>query len=409
MLNRCLIVFMMIIVIFSAFDILHASTSALDNLPGGAGIAYWQAGAGWSTLINIQADNSCAQVHGSVYDSSGLKLYFFNLRLRPSDNVGIVVNSTGFNTINLYDYSDTAYGGTTDLNDFDTGPPVTLSAPEDSDGIIKGYMTFVKTNLDCAGLDGRPNDNITGQARTVPNSLWIRTALVSNDKAFALNAIMFQDFANIGDAWKIDEAYDFINTSSSPNSHGFCDFSGNVFNKDIFLSIDDAEGADIDFAELFLTDNITEGRPWIVCDPGPVFYKALGSQNNQYCARYNRNPAVGTQSKLILIAPQSNHPSANRFPRDLYVQSFNDKGNITTWGPTLFNVVEAIPFGGSGINIGTSISGESCFMVSAPVFGFVYTENASFADIYPLERRQVAINIANKTLVDTASDIITLP
>lgn len=410
---RCLF-----LIIFAGFLIwcplsAEAATSSIDNLPGGAGIAYWQAGGGWETLINVQTDGlNCALVHIGVYDRNGLNLTSFVMSLDEADNFGIVVRGDGTN-IELYDYSDHAFGGSPALHDVNTGPPVVFYSPAGSGGIQRGYMTFVKTNAGCSGPGGAPTGNITGTFAVNSDTLWIRSALINPNNAFALNAVMLQGFANYG---AIRESNDFVNTAAAPNTPpDACDFNGDGDATDSFSILDDINGAEIDFAELFLSDNISHADPlnfppWIICNPAGLVYKALGSSNNTYCARFNINPAVGTQTTLVLVAPQSVHSSAANFPRDVALMAYNDDALAVS---TFFSaeVVTAKPFGNipEGIPVASFTAGEACFSIAAPVFGFSYTETASFADLYPFVRSQMAITTLNKDEIDDAVDFIFLP
>ena len=73
------------------------------------------------------------------------------------------------------------------------------------------------------------------------------------------------------------------------------------------------------------------------------------------------------------------------------------------------NPVAAIPFGAGGINIGAASAGESCFFIRAPVFGFSFTESASFADLYPIGKSNVGITTLNQDGIDDAVDTIHVP
>lgn len=404
-------IFSVMVILFSVLVVFQATgntaTSSLDNLPGGAGIAYWQAGAGWETLVNIQETaHQCALLHIELYNRDGDFLYSFNMSLRPSDNVGIVVQGDGTN-IQVFDYSDNAYGGSAALNDVNVGPPIIFFSPADTDGIQRGYITVVKTNTGCSGTDGTPSGNIAGMSAIVADNLLIRTALINPNNAFAFNGAMLQGFANI--AGNISETSDFTDSSEMPNSVTACDFNNDGDTIDSFASLDDINGAEIDFAELFLTDNVTQIAPRIICDspagqgdPENRLYKALGSSNDSYCGRYNMDPAVGTETNLIIVAPQSSHASG--FQRNITAVMYDDDTDSVSWGKS-FNVVGVIPL--SEFPIFTS--GELCFTTSVPVFGFTYTETASFADIYPLMKRQVAVSSLNEDEVDDDIDVIMLP
>lgn len=383
----------------------HTVTSSLDNVRGGAGIAYWQAAGGWTTLVNVQeAVNACANIHVGVYDRNDTQLIAFNLLLRPNDNVGVVVEGDGIN-ISLYDYSDSAYGGTAALNNVGT-VPVVLPAPAGPDGIQRGYMMFVRTNTGCGGPGGAPNGNITGAYAIVPDNLFIRSAMLNPNSAFAVNAAMLQGFGNQNAT--LSESIDFIDSTNTPNiGPDPCDFNQNGNTTDTFPIMDDAVGAEIDFVELFLSDNINPGPPpWIICDGG-TSYRGLGAHNGWYCSRYNSNPSVGTSSILVLVAPQSAHSSAIGYNRSLTAYSFDDEGNSVVWS-SVIKPVAALPFGAGGITIGGT-AGESCFYITAPVFGFSFTESASFADLYPIGKSNVGIATLNQDFVDDAVDVIHVP
>ena len=354
----------------------------------------------------MQSIATCSLVHVGIWDMNGTRFYDGSVMLRHDDNFGIVVQAGGAGIL-LNDYSDTAFGGSNFLPDVASGNSAPFSVPVDSDGLMRGFMTFVQTNTGCAGAGGAPSGNISGTYAIVADNLFVRSAIINSYKdAFAINGTMLQGFGNSGNTFSEND--DFINSTSAPNMGVACDFNGNGTYTDVFGSLDDNFGAEIDFRELFLTDNITPTPPYFICDAGNKFYPALGSYDGQYWVRFNNNPAVGTTSKLVLVAPLSNMPEATRFPRSLVVWSFNDDSSYIPWGPTSINVVSAIPFGGSGISIG-STAGEALLFITAPVFGFAYTETASLADVYPIVRTGAYIEVANKTLVDGTVDIITLP
>lgn len=391
---------------------MNAATSSLDNVPGGAGLAYWQTGGGWQTLINIQeVHGSCADVHVGIYDSNDTRVRNFNLYLRPRDNIGVVISSDGANIL-LYDYSDDAFGGTSVLNDVSTGPAVTAAAPAGPDGIQRGYVSVVRNNTGCGGAGGAPSGNITDTYFIVPDYLLVRAAYLNPNSAFALNAAMLQGFANQGPT--LGESSDFANSLTTPNSFRNCDVNRDGDTVDIFDKVDDTIGADIDFLELFLSDNISNiggaFPPWIICNVGNSMYRALGSTTSGYWARYNENASSGTESILVLIVPQSSHPSAAGWPRELSGVSYDDSGNYANWNIGTIAPVAAIPFGPGGIPlVSGATAGDANFDLDAPMFGFSFTETASIADLYPIVREAIVIFSLNEDHVDDAIDIITIP
>jgi hypothetical protein len=390
---------------------MNAATSSLDNVPGGAGLAYWQAGGGWQTLINIQeVHGSCADVHVGIYDSNDTRVRNFNLYLRPRDNIGVVISGDGANIL-LYDYSDDAFGGTSVLNDVSTGPAVTAAAPAGPDGIQRGYVSVVRNNTGCGGAGGAPSGNITDTYFIVPDYLLVRAAYLNPNSAFALNAAMLQGFANQGP--NLAEDSDFVSSTTTPNSRRDCDVNRDGDTIDEFTKVDDTIGADIDFLELFLSDNVSViggYTTWIICNPGNFMHRALGSSTSGYWARYNENASSGTESILVLIAPQSLHPSAAAFSRELSGVSYDDNGNYANWNIGTIAPVAAIPFGPGGIPlVSGATAGDANFDLDPPMFGFSFTETASIADLYPIAREAVSIFSLNEDHVDDAVDIITIP
>lgn len=387
----------------------NAATSSLDNAPGGAGFAYWQAGGGWQTLINIQEINgTCAEVHANLYSSTGTDIMDFNLRLRPRDNVGIVINGDGVN-LSLYDYSDTAYGGTFVLNDVSTGPAFVVAAPAGTDGIQRGYLSIVRNNTGCTGTSGAPSGSIANIYAVVPDYIFVRYAILNPNSAFALNAAMLQGFGNQGGS--IVEGSDFLNSTTTPNSARLCDVNHDGDTVDIFTIVDDPVGADIDFLELFLSDNLfTPLPPYIICNPGNFLHRALGSATSHYWARFNENASAGTETILVLVAPQSSHPSAAAFSKNLSGYSLDDEGYQTSWVYGNIGTVNGIPFGTGGILMHSGVlAGEARFDMDVPVFGFTFTETASFADLYPLVKEGYCIMTSNEDHDDDAVDYIIVP
>lgn len=375
---------------------LEAATSSIDNIPGGAGLSYWQAGGGWTTLINVQnVRGSCAEVYAGLYNSDGTRINAFTLPLRPSDNVGIIINGDGFN-LYLYDYSDNAYGGSSYLNDLSTGPAVVVATPSGPDGIQRGYLSVVINNTGCNGSGGSPSGSIAFESAVVENRILVRTALLDLNSAFAFNAAMLQNFGNQG--LNLSEAEDFYSLGDFTTIP--CDVNKDGDTTDVFPIVDSVVGADIDYLELYLSERWTS-NPRIMCDTtnGITYYNALGGvgcnesfcgQYKTYWGRYNENPTSGTESMLILVAPQSSHPSAEGFSKQLSGYTFDDDGNSLTWDIGTIGVVAGIPFGSGGIPVVAGVyAGEIGFNIEVPVFGFTFTETASFADIYPLARNIV--------------------
>lgn len=418
----------MLSVLLLGFGNAMAATSAVDNLPGGAGITYWQAGGTWETLVNIQSiDNACSNIaHVAVYDRDSVHLIDFNMKLTMLDNVGIVIRQgAAVGQIDLFDYSDGAYGGTANLFDWSTGPAVTVLAPADAGtGIMRGYLTIVLNTQDCLLPIGDPElgptfGPIQGLWAIVPDVLIVRSALVNPIQAFASNAAMLQGFANIA-APATFEAFDFCDTSIPGNPFVACDFNIDADFTDQFAILDDANGANIDFTELFLTDNVSHlPVPCIMCDlalapffPG-IPYPALGAGNGIYWGRFNENAGAGTNTTLVTIAPNSTSglhgATTPAWPRNLTVISYNDAEVGLSYGPVAIPEVAGTAFGLGGITVGTATAGEARISIDAPIMGFTLTETAAYADIYPLVKDFLWISSINQGMPDVPFDQIFLP
>ena len=78
----------MLSVLLLGFGTAMAATSAFENLPGGAGIAYVQAApAGWQSLINIQTtdDDEFTRVHLTLWDGDSNHIYDWSICLTRYD------------------------------------------------------------------------------------------------------------------------------------------------------------------------------------------------------------------------------------------------------------------------------------------------------------------------------------
>lgn len=421
---RKLVLALMLSVLLLGFGTAMAATSQVDNLPGGAGVAYWQAGGTWQTLVNIQnINNGCSAIaHVAVYDRDSVHLIDFNMKLTALDNVGIIIQQgAAAGQIDLFDYSDGAYGGSAALFDWSTGPAVTVLAPADASGLMRGYITINLNSQDCVAPIGDPEVGptwgpIQGVFAIAADDLIVRSALVNPTQAFAFNAAMLQGYANIG-APATFELFDFVDTVPVPNVGAACDFNGDGDTTDQFTIIDDANGACIDFTELFLTDNVTFPVPLIMCDLAGlvnVTYPALGSVNSTYWGRFNENAAAGTNTQLVTIAPNSTSTPPHgvttpNWPRNLTVISYNDAEVGLSYGPVAIPEVAATDFGLGGITVGTAQAGEARITIPAPIMGFTVTETAAYADIYPLIKEFIAISSINQGMPDVVFDQIFLP
>ncbi len=422
---RKLILALMLSVLLLGFGTAMAATSQIDNLPGGAGVSYWQAGTGWQTLINVQNTSAVAAlcVHVALYDQDSVHLGDWLMSLTPLDNVGIVLNpGAAPGNINILDYSDGAAfpGCTNTINDYVAGVPLSVPAPANAAGLSRGYMTVAITAMDIVPPLNDPlaGLNYGAAAKAVlPNILLIRHAELTASSAYAGNAPMLQDFLN---QTTLNEALatDFVQTIAAINVGTVCNWNADAV-VNLFNDIDDPSGINIDFWELFLSEhNIGVAGMGVVCDTGApnAVYVALGSINGTYWARYNENASAGTNTVLNLIAPNSTRvdTAAIRFPRALSIVSYNDAETPWSWGPNLVPEVAGLNYGtGVGeILTGGAQAGESLLTFLPPAFGHTYTETAAYADLYPLVRSQLGITAINRTGVDrgaAVSDVIAIP
>ncbi len=117
-----------------------------------------------------------------------------------------------------------------------------------------------------------------------------------------------------------------------------------------------------------------------------TIYNAVGSGNNVYWARWNENPAVGSETSLITVFPANSGPgNVGAESRVLGLLHYNDNEDsisqsvnpaevdVLDWGPELT------------VN---GLTGETRITVAAPMFGFSYTIVGTFADLYPVVRER---------------------
>jgi hypothetical protein len=430
---RKLILALMLSVLLLGFGTAMAATSQIDNLPGGAGVSFWQAGAGWQTVINVQNTSATTAlcIHVALYDADSVHLGDWLMSLTPLDNVGIVLNpGSAAGNINILDYSDNAAfpGCTNTINDYVAGVPLSVPAPADATGLSRGYMTVAITAADNTPPLNDPigspfvaqvSGNFGAQLKALlPNMLLIRHAELTANAAYAGNSPMLQDFLNQTTLSEV-LGTDFVDTWPAVNPFTACNWNADAV-VNLFNDIDDPSGINIDFWEMFLSEHAVAGAEGIVCDQpvagADVVYVALGSLTGQYWARYNENPTAGANTILNVISPNSTRidTAAIRFPRSLSIISYNDQETPWSWGPNLVPEVAGLQYGTAAGEIltGGSLSGESLITFLPPAFGHTYTETASFADLYPLVRTNVGITAINRTGVDRGagvSDVISIP
>ena len=425
-----LILAVMLSVLLAGYGAAMAATSQIDNLPGGAGLSYWTAGGEILSLINIQnVSNATALcVHIVVYDVNGVNLMGWNVSLTPLDNYGVAITSgPSAGTVTLNDYSDMTTPFVNCSNPIPdlSAAGIPLAAPANSSGVSSGYVSIAITAWDPVPPFTDPigtTGNLSGIKAVLPDAMFTRLAVLAPDWAFAMNPPMLQGFLNMGATINENGATDWIDSRLAANANTPCHWYKSGAAPSVYTSLDDANGVGIDFIELFASDNWTLLPAGFVCDqPGPsvtdrVVYPVLGSADNVYWGRFNENPANGTNTTLVLVAPASSVPmaAAGGYARNLTVGSLNDDAVQVTWGPATQPEVAYVPFGTAAgeINTGGALAGEAMITFTVPAFGFTFTTGASFADAYPLIRDNVNFTAINKTHHDRGagvSDVITIP
>jgi len=445
-----LILAVMLSVLLLGFGTSYAATASIENVPGGAGVAYFQVGQNWSTLLNIQnvADNStigCSAailVHVVLYDRNSNEIVDFNVPLSQNDNWGASITLAG-NVITVTPQAcPAALPNSPGLTDAGCATHSGIIGT-DPDGIGFGYMTVAITEMDCGiagpqiftttnfvlgNNDGNPwNDfNMTGIDSVSPNWIFIRTAIVNPTAGlgFAMNGRMIQHFLNMG---AIAEAagVDFVDTLPVPDNTvcPWVDWNNNLL-LDIlaFNGTDDFNGIRIDTWELYAT-LILDTDPAAAVDTSDTIivdncnitpsragrHIILGSANGWYWARFNETPGI-TETTLITVAPAATGPgNIGANPMLLNGSVFDDNENYASvtitpieaarcpfvWAPAEFTTACAVPAPGAGITHSTFETGEFNFFFRNPMYGFSYTATANFADLYPIVNEEIAIVLTN--------------
>jgi len=428
-LSKILLVLSLVMGLVFMAGSVKAATSAIEGVPGGAGIITWQASAaGLATVVDITnispGINDYILVHAIVYDRDSKHIVDFNIPLSPRDHGGLLITGDGTN-ITISNLEPTPHFPVPIL-------PVTVAVPA-IDDLQHGYMTFTITALDNplwgGNADGDPtNDpNLTGTLIVLPDWLIVRYALVdtSTHSHVDINAIMFQGFLNIP---TLSEATSFVDTLVAPNAvlaTGY-DWNNDADFADTFAGADDGNGIAIDPWELFATENLVPGV--IADDPGAdgvgdVLYNTLGSANQNYWARWNNNPALPISSTLVTVFPCSNTtnwPTAGRIQsvRNMTLLSYNeDESSVSTGlnppevGISPFGTVPTLISGNTRISLPGSLAGDTLITTTsvANMFGFTLTDWAGYINRYPMIREQVNVVQINISGIDYGagpSDVI---
>ncbi len=445
-----------------------AATSAINNLPGGAGIMQWMAAPdGTHTLINVQntmatcpgsGNPAYFMVHITFYDYNSQHLFDINWPMTPRDNIGIAVTGDGTN-VNLT---------------FEPGEPnealhTFISAGLGTDNLQFGYATVALTAQDDAAaaacypgavpnvvfqaLVGNGNADPTDDVNwanvnvVLPDVLFARAAVVFPDGVLGLNGVMLQGFMNMptlaedgatpnvlhdfADVWGADAicavGVDWDNSGTiNPNAVTANDFAGiDIHSNELYMTVNYADfvpaGGVAGVGDIALNSPIACSRAGRV--------KALGSGNNRYWARYNVTPG-STETNLVAIFPANSATAFNPAGliadnRNFSVLIYDDnehfvsQPNIT--GPEVivapFNSATNPPMTGMPvIQHTTYTNGEALITGPAPMFGYVYTTvSGTGSDIYPLVTETIPVNIANIVNADVSAvtvggnDIIQIP
>lgn len=449
---RKLILAVMLSVLLLGFGTSYAATSSIENLPGGAGVAYFQAGSGWTTLFNLQnvADNStvgCSTailVHVVLYDKNSNEIVDFNVPLSQNDNWGASISLAG-NVVTVHPENCPAGLPNSGGADAGCGDHSGIVAA-DLDGIGFGYITAAITEMDCGPVvpftttfiagnnDGNPwNDtNMTapfgaGVDSVSPNWIFIRTAVVSPGAGlgFAMNGRMIQNFNNIAQIAENPLAFDFADTFTVPDS--FCvlpiDWNNNLLVDILNINgTDDFNGIRVDTWELYATLTldtdpgaganisgaiIIDGCNFIPSQSRAGRHSILGSANWWYWARFNETPGI-TETTLITLAPAATGPgNVGSNPMTFNGTVFDDNENYASvtitpieaarcpfvWNAGEFSLACAVP--AAGITHSTYTTGELNFFFRNPMYGFSYTATGNFADLYPIVNEEINVVVTN--------------
>jgi hypothetical protein len=388
--------------VLMGWGVAMAATSALQNVPGGGGFAYFHASAaGDETLFNLQnVDSTPILVHISIWDSDSDHVLDFNVPLSGWDNWGCSITGDG-TSITISPQTPCYYTG----GGNGCFTPIMVGLPEDPDsGMQIGYISYVISAGDSGWYGGDGN----GDPRNDPiwtlgstrhwDVIFTRVALLNpvSGSAIAMNGNNLQGFVNVYTAPGLVEAvagpgggWNSIADVPVPFLYN-CDLDI----ADIFPTRDDASrGLDLDSWELYLTDWINMS---LITDDqdkngiGELIYNAVGSASQFYIARFNESPAIPSNTVLVTVfpanggtSPAAGNPACGYASRNMGILCYDDNGFALS---TVYiaNQVDNIAFGDGGITVFTATSGECRISVDAPLVGFTYTEAGNYADIYPL-------------------------
>lgn len=387
-----------------------AATSAFENLPGGAGVTYFECNNGWQTIMNIQntTSNTCGDsavvVHVTFYDQNSNDIMDFDVPLSARDNWGASITCDGASITSTPDTPVVFIGGAY------TGAEVRTAPYAGNFGYVVAVITGVDNcfglcNVPIVGVCGAPtyndgdprNDRFTALDAYLPDAMFMRSALinVTQGVAYALNAQMIQGFTNIATLNENADFWDSVADIACLGVDWNADGDPSIINPvgDAFLGNDDGNGVVVDTWEIYITNNWFIAPTVVADNPGAALFcpragraAAFGSGNNIYWARYNEDAAAGSETSLVVIFPaNSGTGNVGGAARDMGFVHYNDNEDGQTQSVIPLEV-DVLDWGPELATNGTS--GESRINVAAPMFGFSYTIVGNFADLYPIVRER---------------------
>lgn len=361
--SKFLVVLLMLGLVIMSQGTAQAATSAIDNLPGGAGIFYWEAGGGQHTYLDIHNVASNLNISGQIdvhiafYDRDSEHLFDYVCTLTELDHYGVDITAdttnndliklvpgedgTGlcyqqdrlqFNTASTTNYgSDTLrYGyGTVTITKVATqtasGAAAAASelyrsqANSSSDSTAPLQVLWADADDDNSSATTRQTATLANLPVVLPDFLYISSAILNNTAAYAIHGAMLQGFMNINKiqsagaqaAPSIANGVGFVNITGT---NAFCD--NPVFGAGAVLR-DDFNGILVQAAELLITDNAVSGGIAVAgpanstdCDgQGATPYRALGAAaepnainlEGYYWARFASDDREGGANTITTI------------------------------------------------------------------------------------------------------------
>jgi len=369
--KRFLIIVTLLSILVFGYGTVQAATSSIDNLPGGAGVFYWQAGRnGDYTLVNVQniadipdtwgaATSTAIVIHLTLYDRDSNHIFDWSCPLSQRDNYGFAIQNDGTcanqDCIKITNDGTPFYmgpvGGIGNCTLDYTGIPVTHNPGTGAGALQYGYGTVTITRTDAVAPqnlwrtpykpdaavrppagngngDARDEADMAGRTVVLPDLIFVRTALLGTGYAYALNGNMLQGFMNMSKLQAEDVASADATTVAGAGwvavqgADALCALNTVDWNNDgLFntgaVALPDFNGIDIHAPELYITNNRVANARGIALDLAGAANcsragrrVALGSADGIYWARYNVTPGL-TETTLITVAPASNAHALN--------------------------------------------------------------------------------------------------